>query len=371
MKKPEAEPEVSNLVHDTGKSIVDEQFLFSCRGSFNTGIIDNILFLTESNLLRLDTNKVAKKVYYLLVEGLQNITRHQPKGDNLNPYSGGFFIIQRKQEAYSITYGNPVSSETKGQLIERLEEIRCKTPSELKEYYMDLLNNSGFSTKGGAGLGLVDMARKSSGNLNYEFVPLPNGEYFYYLNLTIAIDPEDFFKVDHSAYIKEAIAFHQRMLDEESILMFKGLLNEENIEYLSIQIDSALASKDEDSQGLSLVMNELLRNMAKHAYNRFNQVGKPGVFMLRQQPDGYEMLTGNYINERKKKGLIRSLEAVNSLSTAELTGYIEDSLSMQDNKPAGNGLVRLRKITGHSFGHEFIEQMDETPFFILKIQVNQ
>lgn len=364
-------PGIVNLVHDTGKSIEDEQFLFACRGSFNTSIIDNILFLTESNLLKLDTTKVAKKVYYLLVEGLQNITRHQPKTDDNDPYSGGFFLIQRKPEAYSITYGNTVMGETKDQLIARLEDISSKEPSELKEHYMDLLNNSGFSTKGGAGLGLVDMARKSSGLMHYDFKQTGDNEFFYYLNINIEIEKGLYNDHIGAECLEEAKAIHEKMMEESSILMFKGLLNEENIEYLNIQIDSALTSTNEDAKGLSLVMNELFRNMAKHACNRYNQSGKPGVFMLQKRGKGYQMVTGNYVEADRKDAIVANLKSVNELNADEISKHVAERLITSTDGGSGNGLVQLRKITGHSFDHEFFESSEDALFFILKIQVNQ
>jgi hypothetical protein len=345
MAKPITNPEF-DLVYETGKSVEDEQFLFACRGNFNTTITDNILLLTEDNLLALDTNKVAKKVYYLMVEGLQNITRHQhfdESGVN-NMYDGGLFIIKRKPEAYSITYGNYVDKEVRDSLTDRLEAISEKDSVELKEYYLNLLNNSSFSQKGGAGLGLVDMARKSSGKLSFEFIPIPEG-YFYYLNLTIAID-------------------------KDSLILFKGLLNEGNVGHLSNQIDTTVNDIPE-GEGLGLVMTELLKNVAKHAYNRFNQSGKPGVFLLQREED-YNMLTGNYIQDRKKEQVREVLHAINQLTTEELNSIISNKVAIHQEMgelPKGQGLANLRRITGHSFKHSILDEEEEPPYLILKIQV--
>ena len=95
MTKP-AKNSAYEIVYNTGKKIETEQFLFACRGSFSSAITDNILFLTEGNLLELDTPKVAKKVYYLMVEGLQNITRHQYHDQGGSPFDGALFIINRR-----------------------------------------------------------------------------------------------------------------------------------------------------------------------------------------------------------------------------------------------------------------------------------
>jgi hypothetical protein len=360
-----------DLVFNTGKSVEEEQFLFACRGNFNTTITDNILLLTEDNLLALDTNKVAKKVYYLMVEGLQNITRHQhfdETGAN-SMYDGGLFIIKRKKAAYSITYGNYVDEEVRDVLTHKLHAISEKDSSELKEYYLEILNNTSFSHKGGAGLGLVDMARKSSGKLIFEFQPIPDG-FFYYLNLFIAIDSELYEDCNQEDYLKEAIGLHNEMLSSNSLILFKGLLNEGNVAHLSNQIDTTVSDIPE-GEGLGLVMTELLKNVAKHAYNRFNQSGKPGVFLLQRELD-FNMLTGNFIQERKKDQVREVLHAINDLTTEELNAIISNKVAIHQELgelPKGQGLANLRRITGHSFQHNIIDSEDNPPYLILKIQV--
>jgi len=356
-----------DIIYSTGRKIETEQFLFACRGSFNSSITDNILFLTEGNLLKLDSPKVAKKVYYLMVEGLQNITRHQYHDDSGSPFDGALFIINRREQAYSITYGNWVSAAVKEDLEENLAAIVSKDVVELKEYYMEILNNSGFSSKGGAGLGLVDMARKSSGKLSFEFAPVNDG-FFYYLNLNIAIEKDDYDEEAASAYIHDAMKLHHDMLACDAQIIFKGLLHESNVNHLSNQIDSTLNDSPE-TRGMSSVMTELLRNVAKHAYSRLNHLGKPGVFMLQKIAEGFAMYSGNFISDGKQELVERSLNSINSLSTDQLNDIIEKKHA-SDSSSEGTGLMRLRKISGHEIGYEIKEYDNDTPYFILKIELN-
>lgn len=356
-----------DLVHETGKTVDTEQFMFACRGNFNASITDNILFLTEGNLLGLDNPKIAKKVYYLMVEGLQNITRHQFYEHSGSAYEGGLFIINRKPEAYSITYGNWVSADVRAMLEDKLSVIVNKDPAELKEYYLEILSNSSFSDKGGAGLGLVDMARKSSGRLIYHFEPVDDG-FFYYLTLCIAIDKEQYNESMQQRYLDEAISAHNDMIKGSALILFKGLLNEDNVNHLSKHIDTTV-DDDPDSRGMGIVMTELLRNVAKHAYNRFNQSGKPGVFLLQKVDTGFCMLSGNFIHEHKKNTVRRSVEAINMLTTDDLNIYLEDRVSLKAEQQ-GKGLLQLRKISGHSFEHAILEEAGYPPYFILQIQLS-
>jgi len=356
-----------DLIYESGKSIDTDQFLFACRGNFNSSITDNILFLTEGNLLSLDSPKIAKRLYYLMVEGLQNITRHQHYANDGSAYEGGLFIINRHEEAYSITYGNWVAGDTKEMLEERLGTIQNKEAAELKEYYLEILNNSGFSSKGGAGLGLVDMARKSSGKLSYEFVPVDDG-YFYYLNLCIAIDKETFDEILVDGYLKRAIEIHNEMIECDAQIIFKGLLNEDNVNHLSNQIDTTF-SDDPEKDGLGIVMTELLRNVAKHAYNRFNQVGKPGVFMLQKIETGFCMLSGNFILAEAQDSLNQVMDKINIATSKDINSFL--SVNANEAATTGKGLMQLRKISGHSIKHEIYMHDATPPFFILQIQLSK
>lgn len=359
-----------DLIHESGRSIDTNQFLFACRGNFNSSITDNILFLTEENLHALDSPKIAKKVYYLMVEGLQNITRHQKYNRDGSAYEGGLFIINRHVEAYSVTYGNWVAADVKKLLEERLSTISNKEQAELKEYYLEILNNSGFSTKGGAGLGLVDMARKSSGKLHYKFVPVDDG-YFYYLNLSIAIDKNNYDDASSGEkYLEKAIDIHDNMIDIDAQILFKGLLNEENVNHLSNQIDTTV-SDDPESDGLGIVMTELLRNVAKHACNRFNQPGNPGVFMLQRIPTGYCMQSGNYIHMDNKDSIERVVNRINIMTTEEINNLLSKTGEehVQGKEMKGTGLMQLKRLSGKQIEHKIFASETQPPFFILQIQL--
>ena len=66
------------------------------RGQFNTDITDNILSLAEESLrLSEQKLKIKKRVYFVMVEGLQNITRHQDLTTDDIPVKPGFFVLQR------------------------------------------------------------------------------------------------------------------------------------------------------------------------------------------------------------------------------------------------------------------------------------
>jgi hypothetical protein len=72
-------------------------------------------------------------------------------------------------------------------LTEKIEKINSLSNDELKEMYKFILNYQKLSSKGGGGLGLIDIARKSDKKLEYVFYPYNDNYYFYRLDIFISI----------------------------------------------------------------------------------------------------------------------------------------------------------------------------------------
>jgi hypothetical protein len=84
-----------------------------------------------------------------------------------------------------VTSGNPVDKETADSLKERIDSINKLDKDGLKAMYKDIIKSNSLSDKGGAGLGFVDMARKSGQKLEYDFEDMGEGFYFFSLTTTI------------------------------------------------------------------------------------------------------------------------------------------------------------------------------------------
>ncbi|MEQ1734263.1 MAG: DUF6272 family protein, partial [Bacteroidia bacterium] len=67
-----------------------------------------------------------------------------------------------------------------------LDKINAMDKEQLKEFYKEVLAEGGFSEKGGGGLGMIDIARKSGHKLDYTFDPIDDTYSFF--NLTIRIN---------------------------------------------------------------------------------------------------------------------------------------------------------------------------------------
>jgi hypothetical protein len=164
--------------------------ILAYKGSITSELINDILEGVEKKLEEADADgKLRKKIYNVLVESLQNLYHHIEMAhdginENLDP-KFGVLVVVKENDLYKVTTGNFINSKRIKFLKEKIDKINSLSRDELKDMYKFILNHQKLSAKGGGGLGLVDIARKSGNKLEYEFYNYNDDYYFF--NLTISI----------------------------------------------------------------------------------------------------------------------------------------------------------------------------------------
>lgn len=153
----------ANYNANAGKKIMVSHF-----GEFSQELVNSMTNKVEESMFDAGDKKgTVKRVFSILVEGLQNIRLHGEKDED--GYQASFIVIAYDDDEYHITSGNLVLNENIDKILERLEQINSLDERSLKEYYMEVLTNGIISNKGGAGLGFITMAMKSKNKLTYNF----------------------------------------------------------------------------------------------------------------------------------------------------------------------------------------------------------
>jgi hypothetical protein len=167
--------------------------LLSFKGDVTSELLTSILQIMENKMDNMQEEpKMKKKVYNVLVECLQNLYHHM---DDVADAAGdinrsAIFMIGKLNSAYTITTGNYIANENVHGLKNRLDEVNALTKEELKEYYKKVLNNGEMSLKGGGGLGMIDIARKTGEKLDYNFLEIDNKVSFFTLNIKVSQIPQ-------------------------------------------------------------------------------------------------------------------------------------------------------------------------------------
>lgn len=183
---------MTQFIDSCFEKMTQGEVLISYKGPINADIIADTLNLVEAKLENSDIhNSIKKKLYNVLVEGLQNLYHHVDMPDELiqdndSESNFGIFIINLLPDSFRISTGNFVQQNRINTIKEKIDKINSLSSEELKDFYKFVLNNQKFSEKGGGGLGLIDIARKTSNKLEYDFYKY--NESYYFFNLTVFIN---------------------------------------------------------------------------------------------------------------------------------------------------------------------------------------
>jgi hypothetical protein len=162
------------------------------KGIISAELITNVLDQIENELAaRNEKSKLRKKVYNVMVEALQNLFHHtelKPEIFKTNEIDKNFaiFVLKKLPDGnFNVINGNFVEERRVKLLKDRMDQINYLTMDELKILYQLILNNQEYSDKGGGGLGLIDIAKRTGHEYEYSFHNQNNGFYFFCLKILI------------------------------------------------------------------------------------------------------------------------------------------------------------------------------------------
>lgn len=346
-------------------AMVKDNLGYIYRGSFNDDITDSILEVTETSLKSDDhSSKIKKRVYAIMVEGLQNITRHQDAIQEFTPEHKSLFIIQRFKDRYFITTGNIIESKHINNIKRLIKKINSLSKEELKVYYKKVLEEGSLSEKGGAGLGLIEMAKKSGNRLSFHFKTISTDLSYFYLQTIPSLEVSSDIKMNGDSNSLDRIVNVHNILNQEDVLMiYNGIFNQESYANLLVSLQKNLSESENLKNKLSDIISELLQNIVKHGQKFKSEMnGNPGLFYVSKSKEHYLITTGNYISNSELGDIKHYLDDLNHKSQDEI-----NRLSI-NNKNSGLshgklGLVEIRRISNHPI-HYFIENTNEDFSFI-------
>lgn len=177
-----------DFITDFHSSMRKHNLILVYEGEVTQEVTKAFTALAERNLESEDDGKVAKKVYHVMVECLQNIAKHADDGSAASSndlkkglVKNGIFVVGRDEDTYFITSGNPIEKENVPALKEMLDHINSLDSDGIKTLYKEKIKASRLSATGGAGLGFIDMVKKTKNKLVYSFKETGDGNYFFLL----------------------------------------------------------------------------------------------------------------------------------------------------------------------------------------------
>ncbi|MZP66791.1 MAG: hypothetical protein GT597_11640, partial [Bacteroidales bacterium] len=263
-------------------------------------------------------------------------------------------------------------------LAYKLAKVNSLNAAEIKVLYKQILKTPGFSRKGGAGLGLLEMALKTGNKLDYDFIPIGGGLSYFVLSKTVDSTGMGISKGQASERFSGLPVFGlERMLAENNVhLMWSGHMNSGIGEEVLSITEARLTDEDVDTRLRKKVFNvlvEILENVSKYNPGKEaeQKFGMP-LAMVRLTKGEFIVTSGNLVPVTMTDALKQKIDDINSFNPDELKTLFFASLSAQtiESDSTGNmGLISMARKSGSKLEYLFRKVNDDYSYFILSVRV--
>jgi len=348
------------LQHDT--------LSFFYQGGFSDEITDMIINLSNFYLEQSEFSKLRNRVSFLMVECFQNIIRHgdEAKVEKHNTISDNLFFTRNIGNTFFITSVNPIENEHIPPLRSKLQNVNTLSPAELKSLHSEVLKNESLTNKGGASLGLIEMARKSGQKLEFDFEKIDDHKSHFYLQVKINSDAVEEAK---KLPMQDCKRFHKMIDNENVFLLQKGNFSQESIKPLLRMVDNNLHTNSNPNKNSFHVLVEMLQNISKHAY-KIND-SREGVFLMGEEDNKFYIGTGNFVQNSKVAKLKTYLDDLQAADFNQLQEKYKNILMSGDITEGGGAGLGLVDIYRYGKAEFDIIPFDQEKSFFLMLSTTQ
>lgn len=324
-------------------------------GDFNDELTHRITELTEHNVAQIDEiNHLRKKMSFLVVECFQNIVRH---GESHDLGTRGTFWTHYDGVSSRVSAMNLVPTQRIDQLRECLQHINSLTHDELRQFSRQVLD-SPLSNLGGAGLGLIEMARRSGEPLAFDFETEEGVSKFF---LTISLHSPQNSPQPIDLKSKQLI---NEIYPSEVLLIYKGEFNPHTIDPI---LEIARQGRPDGTRGHRLlgVLIEMTYNM--HLHGVYNS-SHGGLLIITRENDKLRITTANHCTPNSQGELNSLIDNLNRSDRANRLVMLERILNTTTDNTARTGLIKVAQMA--QAGIDFsIKPMGRTEFLTLSVLV--
>lgn len=165
--------------------------IFSFSGYLSEGILYSLgEALREKMTLEDADGPTVRRVFSVFVEQMQNIIRYSAEkitgsdGRTIE-LSAGMVTIGMEDKTFFIVCGNTLRNRDVPSLKNRLDFLKDLDKDAIKAYYREQLREAPDEGSRGATIGLIEIARRASAPIEYDFTALDDEKSFFCLKVRI------------------------------------------------------------------------------------------------------------------------------------------------------------------------------------------
>ena len=322
--------------HTLYTALAGDEVSFIYSGAFHDEHTARLISLCEAHLVaKAAPRPVRQRLAFVLVEAYQNIIRHRPRltGQLDRDVGRSMLLLRCDPLVQQVCAVNAITKSEVPGLEELLERLAGMDRGQLKEMFLDRLRSHGHGNRGGAGLGLIEMARRSGHELIYELGPLDKDHELFMLLVTMG--DED---VAADGRVDAIRRLHDLVAENDILLLHLGSAG--------AAVQEALLRITERDVGYR-PGRAVARSRAYLAAMEYLTEGKAlkgnAMIVLARQNAHYLLTLAGWLDPRTAPATTRQMEELLKLTRTELQHTFRNALKARaaGERPVGLGLIDL------------------------------
>ncbi len=175
-------------LYDYKKNLEQDGIIFSFSGPMSHDVIEGIGSAIRVKIGEGEggNRNVALKVFSIFVEQVENVIHYSaekyPQDGNM---SFGIVVVGKKDGIFFISGGNKIDNNKVNMLQDYLTRLASMSKDELKSYYKQRRREEKLADSKGGGIGFIEMARKASSTLQFDFQKIDDDHSFFTIKIEI------------------------------------------------------------------------------------------------------------------------------------------------------------------------------------------
>ena len=142
--------------------------IMAYNGSVSDDLMVTLADILKSRMEGLDDAKRSRTVFSVFMEGMQNLIWHGRTNQN----ASGMVCISQQDGEITIVCGNRIQRSDSVKLKEILEQLQAADKDTIRQLYREGMSRSNEHEGPGAGLGLLEIARRASHPISFAFMDI-------------------------------------------------------------------------------------------------------------------------------------------------------------------------------------------------------
>ena len=178
-------------VHQFYVDLNQRGIIFSFSGPISQEVIEGIGGTLKQKMEVEDADlNTSQKVFSIFIEQMQNVVNYSADRVILEERSEGeirkgVLIVGKENSHYYVLCGNKIKNESQESIREQLDLLAKLDKDELKKMYRERRKKTSENNAKGSGLGFIEMARKSTGPIEFDISPVDSDFVFLTIKAVI------------------------------------------------------------------------------------------------------------------------------------------------------------------------------------------